>query len=377
MPTLEKYNRKRKFQETPEPKGRLRKNERPIFVVQRHAARRLHFDLRLQINGALASWAVPKGPPQEVGEKRLAVHVEDHPIEYAKFEGDIPKGNYGAGHVDIWDQGTFELEGNESAAEQVERGDLKLRLRGERLNGRYVLVKMRNSSRGNEWLFIRKSDPLEVHGDADAKQNRPEKAASLLAQTIPDLAGLNGSKNAPMPEHVSVALAQLSEKPFSDPNWLFEIKWDGERSLAYVRDGHTELRARSNRNITPEYPELKSIVKQLNARQAIVDGENVVLDEDGRSDFTSRHNHCNKNTRQLFTHTICSIAMVTICATSRSRRGKICCANCFGPRTPFAIPTMCWRLASSSMKSPGSAIWKELSPSGATVVMWEGVPHCG
>src|SRR5258708_4365442 len=183
MRTLEKYNRKRKFQETREPQGRLRKNERPIFVVQRHAARRLHFDLRLQINGALASWAVPKGPPQEVGEKRLAVHVEDHPIEYAKFEGDIPKGNYGAGHVDIWDQGTFELEGNESAAEQVERGDLKFRLRGKRLNGRYVLVKMRNSSRGNEWLFIRKTDPLEVNGDADAKQNRPNKETSLLAQT--------------------------------------------------------------------------------------------------------------------------------------------------------------------------------------------------
>jgi bifunctional non-homologous end joining protein LigD len=286
MSTLEKYNRKRKFQATPEPKGRVRKNPDPIFVVQRHAARSLHFDFRLQINGALASWAVPKGPPQEIGEKRLAVHVEDHPIEYAKFEGDIPKGNYGAGHVDIWDQGTFEVEGNESAAEQVERGDLKLRLRGERLNGRYVLVKMRNSSRGNEWLFIRKSDPLQLEGDANAKQNRPAKAAGTHTQTIPDLAGLDGSKKAPMPENLSVALAQLAEKPFSDPDWLFEIKWDGERSLAYMRDGHVELRARSNRNISAEYPELKTIVKQLNARQAIVDGEIVVLDADGRSDFT-------------------------------------------------------------------------------------------
>src|SRR5258706_2354007 len=205
MPTLEKYNRKRKFPETPEPKGRVRRNENLIFVVQRHAARRLHLDLRLQINGALASWAVPKGPPQEVGEKRLAVHVEDHPIEYATFEGDIPKGNYGAGHVDIWDQGTFEVEGNESAAEQVERGDLKLRLRGERLNGRYVLVKMRNSSRGNEWLFIRKTDPLQVDGDADGNKNRTRKAASARTQTIPHLAGFDGSKKAPMPENLSVA----------------------------------------------------------------------------------------------------------------------------------------------------------------------------
>src|ERR1700676_2325059 len=136
MPRLEDYNRKRKFRETSEPRGRIGGEKDPIFVVQRHAARRLHFDFRLQVNGALASWAVPKGPPQERGEKRLAIHVEDHPIEYAKFEGDIPKGNYGAGHVDIWDQGTFEVEGPESAEAQIERGDLKFTLTGERVKGR-------------------------------------------------------------------------------------------------------------------------------------------------------------------------------------------------------------------------------------------------
>ena len=286
MATLEKYKRKRKFQETPEPEGRLRPNENPIFVVQRHAARRLHFDFRVQINGALASWAVPKGPPQEVGEKRLAVHVEDHPIEYAKFEGDIPKGNYGAGHVDIWDQGTFEVEGPESAAAQVERGDFKFRLTGERLNGRYVLVKMRNSERGNEWLFIRKSDPARMESGQEATEHRPSKTARSHVQAIPDVAGLSGAKKSPMPADLSVALAQLAEKPFSNPDWLFEIKWDGERALAYVQDGHVELRARSNRNITAEYPELKSIAKQLNARTAVVDGEIVVLDEEGRADFT-------------------------------------------------------------------------------------------
>jgi len=286
MRPLENYNRKRKFEETPEPKGRVRDKDNPIFVVQRHAARRLHFDFRMQINGALASWAVPKGPPQEVGEKRLAVHVEDHPIEYAKFEGDIPKGNYGAGHVDIWDRGTFELEGPESAAAQVAGGDLKFRLRGERLNGRYVLVRMRNASRGNEWLFIRKNDPLQAEVENDAREHRTQKESSPPVQKTADLSGLQGSKKAPLPENVPVALAQLSEKPFSDANWLFEIKWDGERALGYVRDGHLELRSRSNRDITSEYPELKSIVKQLNARQAVVDGEIVVLDEDGRSDFT-------------------------------------------------------------------------------------------
>jgi bifunctional non-homologous end joining protein LigD len=157
MRALEAYKRKRNFSETNEPKGQWRPTRLPIFVVQRHAATRLHFDFRLQVKGTLASWAVPEGPPEEIGEKRLAIHVEDHPIEYAKFEGDIPAGSYGAGHVDIWDEGTFEVEGPESAATQIERGDLKFRLTGNRLNGRFVLVKMKNRKRGNEWLFIRKS----------------------------------------------------------------------------------------------------------------------------------------------------------------------------------------------------------------------------
>jgi bifunctional non-homologous end joining protein LigD len=286
MRELAEYNRKRKFQETSEPVGRVHSKSDPIFVVQRHAASRLHFDFRLQVDGALASWAVPKGPPQEKGEKRLAIHVEDHPIEYAKFEGDIPKGNYGAGHVDIWDKGTFEVEGTESAALQIEKGDLKFTLKGDRLNGRYALVKMRNSSRGNEWLFIRKSDPTVDAGRGEERQRTPAKNGNAATSKTHDPAALEGSKKAPFPSEVPVALAQLSDKPFSDPAWLFEIKWDGERALAFVRDGKVELRARSGRNITSEYPELKAIVKQLNARQAVVDGEIVVLDEDGRSDFT-------------------------------------------------------------------------------------------
>src|SRR5277367_243276 len=128
MRALKDYQKKRDFRVTKEPKGRrLAADKAPLFVVQRHAARRLHFDFRLQVAGTLASWAVPKGPPEEIGEKRLAIHVEDHPIDYAKFEGDIPEGNYGAGHVDIWDEGTFEVEGPESAAAQIERGDFKFR----------------------------------------------------------------------------------------------------------------------------------------------------------------------------------------------------------------------------------------------------------
>ncbi|MGB6545293.1 MAG: DNA ligase D [Candidatus Acidiferrales bacterium] len=288
MRALEAYKRKRDFSETKEPKGQSHPTRLPIFVVQRHAASHLHFDFRLQVKGTLASWAVPKGPPEEIGEKRLAIHVEDHPIEYAKFEGDIPAGNYGAGHVDIWDEGTFETEGPESAAAQIKRGDLKFRLIGKRLKGRFVLVKMKNSKRGNEWLFIRKtrSDNSELddrpHVEAATRQIKGGVGENLTAGA----GSLDGARKMPMPADVPVALAQLSNDVFSNPEWLFEIKWDGERSLAFIRDGTVELRARSGRDITKEYPELKAIVKQFNARQAILDGEIVVLDADGRSDFT-------------------------------------------------------------------------------------------
>ena len=288
MCALADYKRKRNFAATPEPKGHLQKSAMPIFVVQRHAARRLHYDFRLEVNGALASWAVPKGPPEQPGEKRLAVHVEDHPIDYAKFEGEIPKGNYGAGQVQIWDKGTYEVEGPEPATAQIERGDFKFRLHGERLNGRFVLVKIRRSERGNEWLLIRKDSdvaPPTVKHPEKQPSKSSGKAAELTQKAILNPEELAGAKKAAMPDHVSVTLATLAEKPFSSPDWLFEIKWDGERAVAFIRDGEVELRSRSGRNITPEYPELKGLPKTLNARKAIVDGEIVVLDEAGRSDF--------------------------------------------------------------------------------------------
>lgn len=287
MCPLSEYRRKRNFRETPEPKGRREQSRQPIFVVQRHAATRLHFDFRLEINGALASWAVPKGPPEERGEKRLAIHVEDHPLDYANFEGEIPKGNYGAGQVQIWDRGTFEVDGPPSAAEQIERGDFKFTLHGQRLQGRFGLVKMRNSQRGNEWLLIRKNDPgtggMAAKSVASDGSDRSKPQASGVP--IEAFGELPGAKKAPMPDQVSVELATLADKPFSNPDWLYEIKWDGERALGYIRDGDVELRSRSGRNITAEYPELKALAKRTNVRKAILDGEIVVLDESGRSEF--------------------------------------------------------------------------------------------
>jgi bifunctional non-homologous end joining protein LigD len=168
---LEEYAAKRKFEKTPEPPpGKLSKTDANYFCVQRHDATRLHYDFRLEIDGVLKSWAVPKGPTLDPGLKHLAAHVEDHPIEYGGFEGNIPAGNYGAGSVMLWDRGTFELLGDMAGADQIARGDLKFRLHGDKLNGDFALVHMkgrgnaRQSARGNEWLIIKKRDEFAQPG---------------------------------------------------------------------------------------------------------------------------------------------------------------------------------------------------------------------
>jgi bifunctional non-homologous end joining protein LigD len=160
--SLKEYIRKRSFENTPEPKPgpapRVKKSAAPHFYVQRHDATRLHYDFRLEIGGTLKSWAVPKGPTFDPTVKRLAAMVEDHPLDYGNFEGNIPKGNYGAGSVMLWDRGTFELIGEESAEEQIKRGDLKFHLDGEKLKGNFGLVLMKGRGKGNEWLLLKKKD---------------------------------------------------------------------------------------------------------------------------------------------------------------------------------------------------------------------------
>ncbi len=165
---LEEYVRKRSFEKTPEPKPSATKSKKaataPYFCVQRHDATRLHYDFRLEIDGVLKSWAVPKGPTLDPAVKRLAAHVEDHPLEYGSFEGNIPEGNYGAGSVMLWDRGTFELLGDGNGLAQIERGDLKFRLQGEKLAGEFALVQMRSRGKGNEWLLIKKRDAAASPG---------------------------------------------------------------------------------------------------------------------------------------------------------------------------------------------------------------------
>jgi bifunctional non-homologous end joining protein LigD len=301
MPTLDEYRRKRRFDRTPEPQGEEAGfPSENAFLVQKHAARRLHYDFRLAINGTLKSWAVPKGPSLNPADKRLAVMTEDHPLDYANFEGKISEGNYGAGTVMVWDRGPFALEGHGSALEQIERGEIKFSLSGEKLRGSFALVKLRNSEKGNEWLMLKHKDPL-----ADAAWNVDEHDGSVLTgRTLEEIkeeappkrsrapiqpSELHGAKKGPMPARLEPMVPTLVEKPFSDPGWLFELKWDGVRAMAWIEsggaDGKLMLRARSGSDITARYPELAALPEFIGARQSILDGEIAALDARGRGDF--------------------------------------------------------------------------------------------
>ncbi len=302
MAGLEEYRRKRRFEKTPEPAGEKDSAASNRFVVQKHDARRMHYDFRLEIDGALKSWAVPKGPSLNPADKRLAMQTEDHPLAYASFEGVIPEGQYGAGPVMVWDQGTFELEGGLSAAQQLSGGDLKFILHGRKLRGSFVLVKLRQPQKeqGKPWLLIKHTDSyadpswnIDEHEGSvlsgrtleEIEEGRPASGAVADLRQELDAAELEGARPAAMPQELEPMLATLAAKPFSDPEWLFEIKWDGIRALAWVEDGRLELRARSGRVITSQYPELAELPQRVQARRALLDGEVVALDENGLSNF--------------------------------------------------------------------------------------------
>ncbi len=302
--SLKHYRQKRKFKKTPEPSGQpseppLKRKSSPrpgTFVVQKHAARRLHYDLRLEVNGVLKSWAVPKGPSLNPSDKRLAVMTEDHPLEYGGFEGVIPEGNYGAGTVLIWDNGTYEPEGD--LDEQLTRGDLKFSLAGKRLRGSFVLVKTKRRTKPGveEWLLIKhRDDHADTGWDIDAHSESVASGRTLgevrEGYPVGQLAGakgpvaLEGAVATAMPTAVKPMLASLVEKPFSASDWIFELKWDGIRALAWVRGDENRLYTRTGLDVTSHYPELSELSRNLAANEAILDGEIVVLDGDGRGDF--------------------------------------------------------------------------------------------
>ena len=310
---LDRYREKRDFTRTPEPAPGpppgMPAGGRGRFMVHRHRATRLHYDLRLEIGGALASWAVPHGPSRDPAAKRLAVHVEDHPVEYFDFEGAIPKGEYGAGDSICWDWGTFQAEETWDPAEAVERGELKFRLWGEKLVGRWTLVHTGGRARGRsaghgsrsdaDWLLIAKRGPDAVEGwDADAYPvsvksglTNEEVAAGMeprIAGTAPaPLATLDppGARLAAQPAFLPPMLATPGKAPFDDPGWVFEPKWDGYRLQAIVSGGRVVLRTRNGADGAAYFPELLGPPTWLAAPEAIVDGELVALDADGRPDF--------------------------------------------------------------------------------------------
>jgi bifunctional non-homologous end joining protein LigD len=243
--SLGSYRTKRDFEKTPEPRAkRGKKAGEARFVVQEHSARRLHWDLRLERDGTLASWALPRGVPEHPDENRLAVRTEDHPLEYLEFHGEIPKGEYGAGTMTIWDSGTYD-------AEKFREDEVIATFHGERVQGRYALFRTRET----DWM-IHRMDPPED----------------------PDYEPFPKSDLRPM-------LARSGKLPPREDQFGFEVKWDGIRTILFADHGHVELRGRNGTDFTPRYPEVRELGRALGASRIVLDGEVVAFDEEGRPSF--------------------------------------------------------------------------------------------
>jgi len=306
---LDPYRAKRDPKRTPEPfgtrggRGFIPRPERGglggpplaaphLFVIQKHAARRLHYDVRLEIGGTLKSWAVPKGPSVRHGERRLAVHVEDHPVEYADFEGVIPRGNYGAGEVIVWDRGWYRSAKPEALETQLARGRLEIELYGVKLRGRFSLVR---TTKGRDWLMLKNEDPWA--GGNEPTERFPESILSGLTveelregpTRVARLRARLTAVGAPVRRVVAaeqpVMLATLAAEPFSRPGWLFELKYDGVRVLAERDGGAVELYGRAGQRFTPRYPEVVAALRTVPLERFVLDGEVVALDERGRPSF--------------------------------------------------------------------------------------------
>ena len=303
---LERYRSKRDFARTPEPAPGPIGAETGRFVVQRHRASRLHYDLRLEVEGVLVSWAVPRGPTLDPDERRMAARTEDHPIEYLSFEGVIPAGAYGAGDMIVWDWGTFEPEETNDPRAAIASGELKFRLHGERLRGRFTIVQTGGRRDGfgrrtdpGQWLLIHKRDEAASAGwDAESYPTsvRSGRTNDEVAEDraprfeVPPPTGTRPldpavGTPAPLPEFVPPMLATLADGAFDDPAWLFEIKWDGYRVEAVVRNGSLRLWTRRRVDAAAYLPELVGDTSWIDADEAVVDGEVVALDDEGRPSF--------------------------------------------------------------------------------------------
>jgi bifunctional non-homologous end joining protein LigD len=324
---LKTYRARRRFGVTAEPKGKVARKRGHSFVIQKHAARRLHYDLRLELDGVMKSWAVTRGPSLVPGEKRLAVQVEDHPIAYNKFEGTIPQGEYGGGTVMIWDRGRWEPEND--AHKGLAKGHLSFRLDGEKLSGGWHLVRMhrRRGEKRDNWLLIKQHDeaersakdrdileaePLSVttgrsmdeiakgpkrewHSNrtrsAKAKKPPRTRARAAVMQPMRKIAKANGNDlrvapKAALPAFVAPCLATLTDKAPDSPNWLHEIKFDGYRIQARLERGKVKLLTRKGLDWTKKFPTIATVVAKLPVDAALIDGELVAEGRDGLSSFS-------------------------------------------------------------------------------------------
>lgn len=292
---LDEYVRRRDFARTPEPAPRppkARKDQRSgCFVVQKHDARRLHFDLRLEIDGVLKSWAVTRGPSLDPADKRLAVQTEDHPMDYATFEGTIPAGEYGGGTMMLWDRGTWTYEGDGSPAEAVKRGKLPLRLDGERLKGGWTLVRMGGKAakeKRDNWLLIKADDDTARPGEGDALIVA-EDTSCASGRSMDAIAAGQGAENAddgaPIPDDLAPQLCSRADQPPEGEDWIHEIKFDGYRILVVVEDGAARVLTRSGLDWTDRFPSIAEACAGLPVRSAVLDGEAVVTDSAGLSSF--------------------------------------------------------------------------------------------
>ena len=288
--SLEDYKRKRDFENTPEPAGKLGTQNLHRFVIQRHQARRLHYDLRLEIDGVLKSWAVPKGPSMHPDDKRLAIMTEDHPIEYLDFYGIIPKGNYGAGTMDIWDQGKFRIleskEGKDPLV-QLEKGDLKVEFFGEKIKGSFALVHTQRGEEKNQWLLIKKKDDFATQIAYDAEDWNASISGKLIKVTDLDPR-----------EFIKPMLASPTKKIFKDPDWVFELKWDGYRVMANILHGKVNLYSRNGISYNEKFSSIRSELKSIE-HDCVLDGEVVIIDKDGTTDFQKLQNYNSKSSEDI------------------------------------------------------------------------------
>lgn len=309
--SLEKYWQKRDFSKTPEPRGKVMRPGRQLhYYIQEHHASRLHYDFRLELDGTLKSWAVPKGPSLDPADKRLAVHVEDHPLEYGTFEGDIPEHQYGAGHVKLWDRGLWEPEGD--AAEAYKAGRLKFHLDGRKLHGGWTLVRMgRQEGKQENWMLIKEHDDEAREGEeAQITVLRPESVADHPRQkagdgvthsgtstrqaksTAKDIRARDivGAVSSDMPEMIIPQLAMLAEHAPKGDIWLSEVKFDGYRAVCRIVDGKVNIYTRATHDWTRKWPTIAGALSELPIENAWVDGEVVAIDHDGKISFQTLQN---------------------------------------------------------------------------------------